>query len=94
MTLDIEDLSADATATDLAALFQLFGPITWADVWYGWCLGPGEWVGRVTLATGGPEAVAALNGSAYRGRTLRVAAALPRDPPGNQPAPDIGSPDL
>ena len=92
MMLDVEDLPTGATAADLAALFRPFGSVMWADVWYGWCLGPGGWVGRVELADGGPEAAAALNGAAYRGRALRVAAARPRDPPGDRPAPEFRSP--
>jgi hypothetical protein len=83
MTLEVEDLPTDATATDLAALFHPFGPVTRADIWYGWLLGPGELVGSVELTTGGPAAVAALNGSEYRGRTLRVAASRPRDAAGD-----------
>jgi hypothetical protein len=74
MSLGVDNLPTNATAADLRALFRPFGPVTRADVWYGWCLGPGSWVGAVDLESGGSAAVAALDGTEYRGRTLSVSA--------------------
>ena len=71
-SLYIENLPIDTTETDLRTLFHPFGSITRADVWYGWCLGPGFWVGAVDLESGGPEAVAAFDGTVYRSHILDV----------------------
>lgn len=69
--LRVENLPTRTRDSDLRSLFAPFGPVAWADVWYGWCLGPGEWGGAVVLESGGAAAVAALNGAEYRGRALR-----------------------
>ena len=73
------NLPADTTDAELAALFAPFGAVTAAAVWGD--LGPDRQyrVGFVALSAGWDAAVGALDGSDYRGLTLRARVIRPWD---------------
>jgi RNA recognition motif-containing protein len=72
VTIYVENLLFGVTPDDLTALFAPYGRVTSARVWTDRDAGPTHRVGFVDLADGGRAAVAALDGSEYRGRVLLV----------------------
>ena len=76
----VGNLSFDTTADDLRELFAAHGEVTRAQVTTDRETGRSRGFGFVEMASGGDEAIAALNGAQKGGRTLTVNEAKPREP--------------
>jgi len=75
----VGNLTWDATADDLLALFQEYGSVSRAQVITDRETGRSRGFGFVEMVEGGDQAIAALNGVQYKGRTLTVNEAKPRE---------------
>ncbi|MBI1915297.1 MAG: RNA-binding protein [Planctomycetes bacterium] len=79
MNLYVGNLPYGATADDLREAFGHFGNVTRAQVVSDRDTGRSRGFGFVEMADGGAEAIAALNGAQFQGRTLTVNEAKPRE---------------
>jgi RNA recognition motif-containing protein len=78
-TLYVGNLTWEASADDLLALFQAHGQVAHTQVVTDMQTGRSRGFGFVEMdADDAPKAVNALNGQAFRGRTLTVHEAAPR----------------
>src|SRR5436309_2134936 len=75
----VGNLTFQTTADDLRELFAQYGTVTSAQVVSDRETGRSRGFGFVEMADGGDEAVAALNGTQFQGRTLTVNEAKPRE---------------
>src|SRR4051794_28001021 len=75
----VGNLTFDATADDLRELFEQYGRVAKAQVVSDRETGRSRGFGFVEMEDGGDEAVAALNGTQYKGRSLTVNEAKPRE---------------
>jgi RNA recognition motif-containing protein len=75
----VGNLTFQMTADDLRELFEPFGEVTRAQVTTDRETGRSRGFGFVEMASGGDEAIAALNGKQHDGRTLTVNEAKPRE---------------
>jgi RNA recognition motif-containing protein len=76
--LYVGNLTFDATEDELLQLFSQYGEVQSAQIVTDRDTGRSRGFGFVEMATGGPEAIAALNGQDFKGRTLTVNEARPR----------------
>jgi RNA recognition motif-containing protein len=74
MRLRVSNLGASTTGWELCVLFSQFGTVLSAGVVMDRTRAEGRSLGHafVRMATGGARAIAALNGSTFGGRRLRV----------------------
>ncbi len=79
MNLYVGNLPFSATADDLSEKFSQYGMVTRASVVTDRETGRSRGFGFVEMSSGGPEAVAALNGADFNGRALTVNEAKPRE---------------
>ncbi|MDR0412323.1 MAG: RNA-binding protein [Dysgonamonadaceae bacterium] len=81
MNIFIAGLSFKVNDTDLAGLFEEYGPITSAKVIIDRQTGKSKGYGFVEMddRTAGGKAIAELNGAEYDGRTISVSEARPRE---------------
>ena len=77
--LYVGNLSFQSTADDLREAFGQYGSVTSAQVVSDRETGRSRGFGFVEMADGGDEAIAALNGTQFQGRTLTVNEARPRE---------------
>jgi RNA recognition motif-containing protein len=77
--LYVGNLPFSATADDLREAFSQYGTVTSAQVVSDRETGRSRGFGFVEMSEGGDEAIAALNGAEYGGRTLTVNEARPRE---------------
>jgi len=75
----VGNLSFQTTADQLRELFEPFGEVTRAQITTDRETGRSRGFGFVEMASGGDEAIAALNGHQLDGRTLTVNEARPRE---------------
>jgi RNA recognition motif-containing protein len=75
----VGNLTFDATADDLRTLFEQYGRVARAQVVSDRETGRSRGFGFVEMEEGGDEAIAALNGTMYKGRSLTVNEAKPRE---------------
>ena len=75
----VGNLTWDATADDLLALFQEYGAVDRAQVIMDRETGRSRGFGFVEMSSGAEEAVNALNNAEYQGRRLTVNEAKPRE---------------
>src|SRR5215207_7486296 len=75
----VGNLSFQATADDLMQVFGEYGTVTRAQVATDRETGRSRGFGFVEMSDGADEAIAALNGSQFQGRTLTVNEARPRE---------------
>jgi RNA recognition motif-containing protein len=75
----VGNLPFSATADDLREAFSQYGSVTRAQVVTDRETGRSRGFGFVEMADGGDEAIAALNGAQFEGRTLTVNEAKPRE---------------
>jgi RNA recognition motif-containing protein len=75
----VGNLSFEATASDLEALFGQHGTVQKAQVVSDRETGRSRGFGFVEMSDGGDAAIAALNGTQLQGRTLTVNEAKPRE---------------
>ena len=75
----VGNLAFSTTAEDLREWFSAFGEVTKAQVTTDRETGRSRGFGFVEMASGGAEAIAALNGTQLEGRTLTVNEAKPRE---------------
>src|SRR5262249_49992745 len=75
----VGNLTFQTSADDLRALFEPFGEVTRAQVASDRETGRSRGFGFVEMATGGDEAITALNGKQVDGRALTVNEAKPRE---------------
>ena len=75
----VGNLSFQATADDLIQAFGQYGTVTRAQVVSDRETGRSRGFGFVEMADGADEAIAALNGAMFQGRTLTVNEARPRE---------------
>ncbi|NBO93189.1 MAG: RNA-binding protein, partial [Planctomycetia bacterium] len=68
----VGNLPFSTTSEDLRTAFSQFGQVTRAQVTMDRETGRSRGFGFVEMATGGDEAIAAMNGAAFQGRTLTV----------------------
>src|SRR5262245_9808367 len=78
----VGNLTFQTTEDDLRRLFEPFGEVTRAQVTMDRDTGRSRGFGFVEMASGGDEAIAALNGKDVGGRALTVNEAKPREPRG------------
>jgi RNA recognition motif-containing protein len=85
--LYVGNLAFQSTADDLLQLFGQHGTVTRAQVVADRETGRSRGFGFVEMADGGDQAIAALNGAEFQGRTLTVNEARPREerPHGDRP---------
>lgn len=76
--LYVGNLTFDSTEDELLQLFSQYGEVQSAQIVTDRDTGRSRGFGFVEMATGGPEAIAALNGQDFKGRTLTVNEARPR----------------
>src|SRR5262245_62037349 len=76
----VGNLTFNTTAADLEQLFGQYGTVTRAQVTTDRETGRSRGFGFVEMASGGDEAIAALNNTQVDGRTLTVNEAKPREP--------------
>src|SRR5262245_52909800 len=76
--LYVGNLTFDSTEDELLQLFSQYGEVQSAQIVTDRDTGRSRGFGFVEMATGGPEAIAALNGQDFKGRTLTVKEARPR----------------
>jgi RNA recognition motif-containing protein len=77
--LYVGNLSFDTTSDDLRDAFAQYGSVTSAQVVSDRETGRSRGFGFVEMASGGPEAIKALDGSELQGRTITVNEAKPRE---------------
>ncbi len=77
--LYVGNLPFQTTADDLREAFAPYGNVTRAQVVSDRETGRSRGFGFVEMSDGGDEAVAALNGAEFQGRTLTVNEARPRE---------------
>lgn len=77
--LYVGNLPFGSTADDLKNAFSQYGTVTQAQVISDKETGRSRGFGFVEMSDGAEEAVAALNGSDFQGRTLTVNEARPRE---------------
>jgi RNA recognition motif-containing protein len=77
--LYVGNLAFATTNEDLTEAFSQYGTVTSAQVMMDRETGRSRGFGFVEMATGGDEAVAAMNGAQFMGRTLTVNEARPRE---------------
>jgi len=87
--LYVGNLPFDTTDGELAGLFARFGAVVTARVVIDRATGRPHGFGYVDMTAGGADAVAAVNGATYRGRTLVAGESGP--PRAGRPAPAGGS---
>ena len=75
----VGNLAFTATAEDLREWFSAYGEVTKAQITTDRETGRSRGFGFVEMASGGDEAIAALNGKQVGGRTLTVNEAKPRE---------------
>ena len=75
----VGNLSFQTTADDLRELFAQYGTVTSAQVISDRDTGRSRGFGFVEMADGGAEAIAALHGAPFQGRTLTVNEAKARE---------------
>lgn len=75
----VGNLSYQTTADDLRELFAQYGEVTRAQVVSDRETGQSKGFGFVEMASGGDEAISALNGQQVGGRALTVNEAKPRE---------------
>jgi RNA recognition motif-containing protein len=75
----VGNLPFQTTADDLRDLFATYGTVTRAQVTTDRETGRSRGFGFVEMADGGDEAIAALSGTQFQGRTLTVNEARPRE---------------
>ena len=68
----VGNLPWSTTTDDLYAMFQQYGAVTRAQVVTDRETGRSRGFGFVEMSEGGDEAIAALNGAQFQGRTLTV----------------------
>jgi RNA recognition motif-containing protein len=78
-SLYVGNLSFQTTADDLVEAFSQFGPVTRAQVVADRETGRSRGFGFVEMSEGGEDAIAALNGALFQGRSLTVNEARPRE---------------
>jgi RNA recognition motif-containing protein len=90
--LYVGNLPFSTTADDLRETFGQYGSVTRAQVVADRETGRSRGFGFVEMDTGADEAVAALNGVDFQGRTLTVNEARPREerPPSGGPRGSFG----
>jgi RNA recognition motif-containing protein len=76
--LYVGNLTFDATEDELLQLFSQYGEVQSAQIVTDRDTGRSRGFGFVEMSTGGPEAITALNGQDFKGRTLTVNEARPR----------------
>ena len=74
----VGNLSFQTTADDLTQVFAEYGNVTRAQVVNDRDTGRSRGFGFVEMSEGGDEAINALNGAQYQGRSLTVNEARPR----------------
>ena len=79
MNIYVGNLTWQATADDLLQLFGQYGTVDRAQVLNDRETGRSRGFGFVEMSSGGPEAIAALNGASFQGRPLTVNEAKPRE---------------
>jgi len=79
MNLYVGNLAFTTTTDDLAKLFGDHGTVTRAQVTTDRETGRSRGFGFVEMSSGGEEAIRALNGAQFQGRTLTVNEAKPRE---------------
>src|ERR687887_2897068 len=77
--LYVGNLSFQTTADDLVEAFGQYGNVTRAQVITDRDTGRSRGFGFVEMADGAEQAIAALNGAQFQGRTLTVNEAKPRE---------------
>jgi cold-inducible RNA-binding protein len=77
--LYVGNLTFDATDSDLAELFGAHGQVQSAQIVTDRDTGRSRGFGFVEMSEGADEAIAALNGQDYKGRSLTVNEAKPRE---------------
>jgi len=77
--LYVGNLPYSAAEQDLQELFEKVGPVESVTVMRDMATGRARGFGFVEMAEGAEEAVTALNGSDFQGRTLTVNEARPRE---------------
>ena len=77
--LYVGNLPFGTTADDLREAFAQYGTVTRAQVVSDRETGRSRGFGFVEMSEGGDEAIAALNGTPFQGRTLTVNEARPRE---------------
>src|SRR5262245_32745341 len=75
----VGNLAFSTTADDLREAFSAYGTVTRAQVTHDRETGRSRGFGFVEMADGGDEAIAAMNGQMFQGRTLTVNEARPRE---------------
>jgi RNA recognition motif-containing protein len=75
----VGNLSFQTTADDLVEVFGQYGTVSRAQVVADRQTGRSRGFGFVEMSAGGDEAIAALNGTQFQGRTLTVNEARPRE---------------
>jgi RNA recognition motif-containing protein len=75
----VGNLPFGTTTDDLRELFAAYGTVTRAQVTTDRETGRSRGFGFVEMADGGDEAIAALSGTQFQGRTLTVNEARPRE---------------
>src|SRR3954468_504110 len=75
----VGNLSFQTTADDLLQVFGEYGNVSRAQVVSDRDTGRSRGFGFVEMSDGGEEAIAALNGAEYQGRSLTVNEAKPRE---------------
>ncbi len=78
MNLYVGNLSYQTTNEELQAAFSEFGSVVKANIIMDRESGRSKGFGFVEMADGGDEAVTALNGTDFGGRTIKVNPARPR----------------
>ena len=79
MNIYVGNLTFQATADDLLQLFGQYGTVDRAQVVMDRETGRSRGFGFVEMSSGGQEAIAALNGASFQGRSLTVNEARPRE---------------
>jgi RNA recognition motif-containing protein len=77
--LYVGNLAFATTNEDLTEAFSQYGTVTSAQVMMDRETGRSRGFGFVEMASGGDEAIAAMNGAQFMGRTLTVNEARPRE---------------
>jgi RNA recognition motif-containing protein len=75
----VGNLTFDATADDLIELFGQYGKVAKAQIVSDRETGRSRGFGFVEMEDGGDQAIAALNGTNFKGRDLTVNEAKPRE---------------
>lgn len=75
----VGNLSFETTSDDLREIFSQHGTVDRAQVASDRDTGRSRGFGFVEMRDGGEEAMTALNGAEYQGRTLKVNEAKPRE---------------